>query len=239
MSEKSGSLAASRSQEWGLALPRVLPFIALVLSIAVLELAGLSGLFTPSPDIGTRVYPLKAAFVAVALWFCLPLCPELVFRDLLRWKDTVFSILLGLLVFFLWIHMDFPWARIGSPAPFMPEAAPEGIWRTALLAVRFTGAALLVPLAEELFWRSFLIRALEARHFLAVPLGRVHWPSFAITAVLFALEHHQAAAGLMAGILYNLALYRTKSITQCVLAHAVTNAALGLWVLATGAWGFW
>lgn len=221
------------------ALPRVLPFLAFVLVIAVLEVTGMAGVFAPSPELWARLYPLQAALAAVALWFCLPLCSEFVPRDLLRWKDTVFSLLLGLLVFFLWIHMDFSWARIGSPSPFMPGAVPEGPQRTALLTVRFFGAALLVPLAEELFWRSFLIRALQAKNFFAVPLGRVHWPSFAITAVLFALEHHQAAAGLMAGILYNLALYRTRSIAQCVLAHAVTNAALGLWVIFTGAWHFW
>lgn len=221
------------------ALPRVLPFLAFVLVIAVQEVAALTGLFTPSPALAAQLYLLKAALTAIALLFCLPLCSEFVVKDLLRWKDTIFSLLLGLLVFFLWIHMDFSWVRIGSPSPFMPEAAPEGLPRTLFLAVRFAGAALLVPFAEELFWRSFLIRALQGKHFLAVPLGRVHWPSFAITAVFFALEHHQVAAGLMAGILYNVALYRTQSIAQCVLAHAVTNTALGLWVLSTGAWHFW
>ena len=43
----------------------------------------------------------------------------------------------------------------------------------------------------------------------------------------------------MAGIFYNLILYKTKSITNCVLAHAVTNLALALYVLSTGKWQFW
>ena len=239
MSGKNGGAVVAGSGEWVAAMPRVLPFAALVAGIAALELAGLSGLIDVSPNAGTLAYPFRAALAALALWFCLPLCPEFSLRELLRWKDSLFSLLIGLLVFFLWIHMDVPWARMGSPTPFMPEAAPEGVWRTALLAVRFSGAALLVPLAEELFWRSFLIRVLEKRDFLSVSLGRIHWPSFAITAVLFALEHHQLAAGFMAGVLYNLTLYRTKSLAQCVLAHAVTNAALGVWVLAAGAWRFW
>ena len=116
---------------------------------------------------------------------------------------------------------------------------PGGRLADGPAGVRFTGAVLLAPLAEELFWRSFLIRVLEKRDFLSVPLGRAHWPSFAITAVLFALEHHLVAAGCMAGVLYTLTLYRTKSLAQRVLAHAATNACLGVWVLVTGAWRFW
>jgi CAAX prenyl protease-like protein len=46
-------------------------------------------------------------------------------------------------------------------------------------------------------------------------------------------------AGVMAGAAYNAVLYKTRSISQCVLAHAVTNCALALYVLATGQWRFW
>ncbi len=46
-------------------------------------------------------------------------------------------------------------------------------------------------------------------------------------------------AGFVAGAIYTALLYRTSSVTQCVLAHAVTNAALGAYVLTTGNWQFW
>jgi membrane protease YdiL (CAAX protease family) len=39
--------------------------------------------------------------------------------------------------------------------------------------------------------------------------------------------------------LYNLVAYRTRSLASCVVAHAVTNLLLGLWIMATRQWGFW
>jgi hypothetical protein len=33
-------------------------------------------------------------------------------------------------------------------------------------------------------------------------------------------------------------MYQTRSIWDCVAAHAVTNLLLGLWVLASGDWYF-
>ena len=49
---------------------------------------------------------------------------------------------------------------------------------------------------------------------------------------------HNSAA-LLTGALYNLVAYRTKSLGACVLAHAVTNLLLGLWIMSTRQWGFW
>jgi CAAX prenyl protease-like protein len=43
----------------------------------------------------------------------------------------------------------------------------------------------------------------------------------------------------MAGVAYALVLYQTKSIAQCILAHAVTNFLLGIYVVQTGKWYFW
>jgi CAAX prenyl protease-like protein len=60
-----------------------------------------------------------------------------------------------------------------------------------------------------------------------------------ICAVLFGLEHNLILAGIMAGVAYSLLLYWTKSIYQCILAHAVTNLVLGIYVLQTGYWQFW
>src|SRR6266576_3557256 len=39
--------------------------------------------------------------------------------------------------------------------------------------------------------------------------------------------------------LYNVVAYRTQSFASCVLAHAVTNLLLGLWIMQTRQWGFW
>jgi hypothetical protein len=96
-----------------------------------------------------------------------------------------------------------------------------------------------VPLMEELFWRSFLLRWLERHDFLSVAPGRVGTRAFAISTILFALEHNQWLAGAVAGAVYNALYTRSGNLWVPIVAHAVTNAALGIWILATQNWQFW
>jgi CAAX prenyl protease-like protein len=111
--------------------------------------------------------------------------------------------------------------------------------RSVLIAFRIAGASLVVPLMEELFWRSFLLRYLIKTDFTTVAVGTFTWGSFAAVAVLFGLEHDFIIAGIMAGVAYNLLAVYTRSIAQCVLSHGVTNLVLGIYVLTTGKWQFW
>ena len=41
------------------------------------------------------------------------------------------------------------------------------------------------------------------------------------------------------GAMYNVLLYKRKELFPCVVAHAVSNAALAVWVLARSDWKFW
>ena len=71
------------------------------------------------------------------------------------------AVAVGLAVFVLWIHLDAPWMTLGeATATFLPLDA-EGRIDCALVAVRWIGAALMVPVMEELFWRSFLMRWIQ------------------------------------------------------------------------------
>ena len=61
-----------------------------------------------------------------------------------------------------------------------------------------------------------------------------------MTAALFAAEHGPYwEVGLLAGIAYNWLMIRTRSLGDCILAHAVTNGILCWYVLATGQWQYW
>jgi hypothetical protein len=108
-------------------------------------------------------------------------------------------------------------------------------------ALRFVRLVIIVPLVEEIFWRGFLLRYVIRPDFQQVPFGTFTWPSFWIVTAGFCLEHQTAdwPAAIAAGALYNLVAYRTRSLSACVLAHAITNALLGWYVLRTGQWGFW
>ncbi|MFL6352575.1 MAG: type II CAAX prenyl endopeptidase Rce1 family protein, partial [Bryobacteraceae bacterium] len=61
-----------------------------------------------------------------------------------------------------------------------------------------------------------------------------------ITTILFACEHGPYwDVGLVAGLIYNFWMVRTKSLGDCILMHAITNTALSGHVIATHRWQYW
>jgi CAAX prenyl protease-like protein len=76
--------------------------------------------------------------------------------------------------------------------------------------------------------------------FTKVALGTYAPLAFWGVALLFASEHGSYwEVGLAAGIVYNWWMLRTRSLADCILAHAVTNGALSAYVVWTGAWQYW
>ena len=222
--------------------PRVLPFAVFMGFIGVQE--GIvylvkQGWLTLSDQQLLFLYPIKALVVFGLLLFFYRRYTELNFADFRQLGNTALSLFVGILVFILWINMDWDFATIGESKGFDPTLIDDETVRTTLVAFRLFGAALVVPIMEELFWRSFLLRYIINSAFTKVAIGVFTWPSFLIGAALFGLEHNLILAGVMAGVAYSLLLYRTKSIAQCVLAHAVTNLILGIYVLQSGNWQFW
>lgn len=221
---------------------RVLPFALFMGFIGLqqgLEYLRTKGFLALTNQDLLYLYPIKAIAVGLLLLLFRRHYRELKWADLAEWKTTAGTVLLGLLVFFLWINMDWDFASLGENPGFDPSLISGEGTRNLLIIFRLIGAALVVPIMEELFWRSFLLRYIIDSDFTKVQVGRFTWGSFAISAVLFGLEHHLLLAGIMAGVAYNLLLYKTKSISQCILCHAVTNLALGIYVLQTSSWRFW
>ena len=154
-------------------------------------------------------------------------------------REVLLAVFAGLLVFVLWIQLDEPWMRIGeATAGFRPiDAAGNPVW--PLIAVRWLGAALVVPLMEELFWRSFLMRWIDSPRFAAVPPQRVSLRAIALSTFVFMLAHTLWLAAIIAGAVYAWLYIRSGKLWLAVIAHAVTNGALGAWVVFTGNWGYW
>ena len=145
----------------------------------------------------------------------------------------------GLVVCVLWVTLDQPWMQLGEPsARFVPVDA-DGALSWPLLAVRLIGAALIVPLMEELFWRSFLMRWVESTQFEGVDPRRVGAKAVLLSTFCFMLAHPQWLAAIVAGLAYAWLYRRNGYLWTAVLAHAVTNGALGVWVVATRQWQFW
>lgn len=84
------------------------------------------------------------------------------------------------------------------------------------------------------------MRWLIHNDFHRVPLGTYAPFAFWTTAVLFAAEHGSYwDVGLLTGIIYNFWMIRTKSVANCILMHAVTNAILSGYVIAAAQWQYW
>jgi len=155
-----------------------------------------------------------------------------------RPADWALGVAVGIAVFFAWVAIDQDWAVLSRSAGYRPLQADGSVDYLQALA-RLAGFALVVPVMEELFWRSLVLRWIERHDFQSLAPRDVGWRAFAITTALFALEHDRWLAGAIAGAAYNWLYMRSGNLWVPIVAHAVTNGVLGLWVLQTGRWQFW
>lgn len=205
--------------------PYVLPFLAF---------AGFTYL-VPLFDLPRHlVYPVKTLSVAVLLVFFWPKVKQEI-RPFLDMN----AIMAGIAAFILWIGMEGKYPLLGSPSGFNPFESGRDIYAFMSAGFRLMGAALVVPVVEELFWRSFALRFLMDNHFKRIPLGSFSWFSFIVVSIAFGLEHHRWLPGIFTGMLYALLLYQRKNLFSPILAHAVTNLLLGIYVMANQAWEYW
>ena len=228
---------SGRSPRWASvhpAIPYVVPFAVFLALLATADYM--------HALLGTWEYPVRVTVLIAVLW---------VFsRDVidLRVAQWIATIGVGVLVFAVWVgpdllipgyrqHWLFQNAITGSLKSSIPQDLRDNI---LVLVFRTIRAALIVPIIEELFWRAWLLRWLISPKFEEVPLGTYTASSMWISALLFASEHGPYwEVGLLAGLIYNFWMVRTKSLGDCILAHAVTNGVLSLFVIATGHWEYW
>lgn len=218
-------------------MARVLPFAAYMSFLAVgslLEALKFS-------DMEMRwLYPLKIATVIALLWYYRRDYTELRGSEArMSMANWGLALVVGVLVFVAWINLHAGWMVIGGKGKVLDWRGAGGALDWGLIAVRWCGAALVVPLMEELFWRSFIMRWIANQQFLTVDPAKVGAMAFVVTAALFASEHSLIFAGFVAGVAYNFLYCKSRSLWSPILAHAVTNGILGGWVLLTGNWSYW
>ncbi len=216
------------------AIPYIAPFLTFLAIMGIEKAVGAPAVW---------MYPVRViATLAVLL---------AVSREQLasRPKHTIGSIAIGVLVFVIWIgpdvvfgpHYRHSWlfenSITGVAASSIPLGLRHSIW---FLALRTASCALLVPPVEELFWRGWALRWMIASDFRKVPLGAYQATAFWTVALMFAAEHGPYwEVGFIAGVVYNWWMIRTRNLTDCIIAHAVTNGLLSAYILATGQWQYW
>ncbi len=216
------------------AFARIAPFLLFLMLLFLRGVMGAEGPVDPRWIYGVSVL----AVAAVLLWFRNEY-GELGWQNLPTRRELMLAVLVGLILFVLWISLDAPMLQLpDAAATFTPvDAQGERLW--PLIAVRWAGAALLVPVMEELFWRSFLMRWIDRAQFETVPPQRVSAKAVILSTFVFTLAHTMWLAAALAGLAYAWLFIRTGRLWVPVIAHAVTNGALGAWVVATGHWSFW
>jgi exosortase E/protease (VPEID-CTERM system) len=211
-------------------IPYLLPMMAIVLATILASAAGDGRGFD-------RLYPIRLAAFATAIWICRRSYAEVHFR--LSWT----GIAGGAAVYALWKAME----------PLAPSASAEssGVIASSLAALppavagawvvaRILGSVIAVPVAEELAFRGYLARRITAADFPGVEPRRISWPGLLVSSLLFGVLHGRWIAGAAAGLAYAGCYMRRGRLGDAILAHATTNALIAADVLLlSGDWTLW
>lgn len=164
------------------------------------------------------------------------------------------AIVVGLATAVMWVTVHH-WFRVQSWYPYTQvlghDPAPKEFydpwqrlghgWKVwTFLVVRIGGAATVVPMIEEVFWRAFILRLIIDHHrFEDVPLGKFTWGSFLICSLASALQHPQWEVGILCWMIFNALFCWKKSLLCLMLTHGITNLALYIYVVIRQDWVFW
>lgn len=207
--------------------------------IALLGVLMVTGAFSGTFD---WLYPVRVIVVgAVILAFARTYAA-------FDWHWSWLAVANGIIVFVLWMALE-PWSNQALPNPASSAAETNlGIelaqlsrtWATLWFAFRIIGSVIIAPFAEELAFRGYLMRRIQATEFETVPLNRFSWPALIISSILFGAMHPgRLIAGTLAGLCYGYAANRRGNLVDAILAHAITNALIAAYVLVTGSWSLW
>jgi uncharacterized protein len=127
---------------------------------------------------------------------------------------------------------------IGSStrAGFNPleQLKTQPLWAWTFLVIRFVGLALVVPVIEEFFLRGFVMRFVMEKDWWKVPFGQVNRLAIILGTAVPMLMHPELLAAAVWFSLVTWLMLRTKNIWDCVIAHAITNFLLGVYVVTMG-----
>lgn len=139
----------------------------------------------------------------------------------------------GLALTVVWVA-PFVWLPVLRPAPggaFDPEMAGRA-FVGVILVLRLVGFALITPIFEELFIRSFVMRIADVwdtdRDFRDQPLARYTLRSMIVTTIVFTIGHVPWEWWVCVPwiVLTNLWFYHRRNLGSMMLVHGVTNGAL-------------
>ncbi|MFH0875875.1 MAG: CAAX prenyl protease-related protein [archaeon] len=153
-------------------------------------------------------------------------------------KHFKFRVNFDLLAIAAGLFIAFQWIVLEGYYPLLGEDVIYNYSRIDIFFKLLIGVVI-APVIEEFFTRFFLMRFIIEKNWQKVRIGTYSLTSFIVTIMYFGFSHNRWLVGIITAIILNLLIYRRKNIESCILAHAVANLALGIYVIATGAFFFW
>ena len=155
------------------------------------------------------------------------------------WSCSWQTVAIGVIVFFLWIALE-PEPNAVAVATWQEHLYSLPPWVLGLwLVFRVFGSVVIIPIAEELAFRGYLLRRLVSARFTEVPMTQFTLIPFVASSLIFGMLHQNYMGGVIAGALYALAQLHRGKLSDAILAHAITNGLIAGYALATGSWNLW
>lgn len=195
--------------------------------LAVLGVSLISGLATSGFDL---FYPLRVLVGGALLFKFRELYPSLRVE---RWWPGLLTGL-GLAVFWIVAFQAPEKAPITDLGDEL-EALPV-LWAGVWLVFRVIGTTITIPVIEELAFRGYLMRRFKSANFEELSFRDVGWLPLLGSSLAFGALHSQWLLGLLAGLVFGALVIIRGRLSDAILAHAVTNSALVIYVLASRNW---
>jgi exosortase E/protease (VPEID-CTERM system) len=200
-----------------------------------ISLIGLSLLFLLVNNGFDWAYPIKIIFVALTikyLWskFKVSFLP-------LKWLPF----LIGMVTVFIWllfVKVDVNKSHLFAEHLFNVESWQIYIW----IIFRVLGASFVVPIAEELCFRGYLFNITQRfikSKFNNIKINDLNITVLVFTSIIFGSLHSEWLAGFLAGLLFGIARMYRNRISDAIIAHAVTNFLLSLYIIHYQTWSLW
>jgi len=163
---------------------------------------------------------------------------------------SISSYIIGIVVFIFWIYLVPIDQNQNQIFIDKIQAVPMAL-ALSWIVFRIIGASFIVPVAEELAFRGFMLERMNVwfdTNFIKdsfFPLSLQHIRrlsvilSLFITSFLFGILHSNILAGSVAGLFYGMAYLIRRKLIDSVVAHSVTNGLLVLDVVYFGNWSYW
>jgi exosortase E/protease (VPEID-CTERM system) len=185
----------------------LLPYLALLLAGMVSRAA--SGGFE-------RLYWLRLVLAGCLLWYSWPKLRGVDWRFSWRGGSA------GLAAFVLWVTAAGLLPTHGMPQTVVALGAG---WRNAWIFGYILTFVVIVPVAEELAFRGYLLRRVRSPEFESLSPGAAGIAGLIVSTAAFALcQGAFWLPGIFSGVIFGLVYMRTGRLGEAVAAHITANA---------------